>query len=117
MRTLVVFAIIGLAVWYFTIGIRIGLIGEWPTQIFNGNGTASYVEEIVFRTYPVDVTGSCSTQSGKATISITNQQGQVLSSVQCTKGMTVVNMRIRPGIGKYPVLIKLEKYFGTLNIR
>ncbi len=116
MRSLVVLAIIGLAVWYFTIGIRIGLLTDWPTQIFNGNGTNTYTKEIVYDKYQLTLVGTCTTSSGKATISFTSPQGRTLAGVVCSKGTQAVNIKLLPGIGKFPLIVKLEKFTGNIDV-
>jgi hypothetical protein len=116
MRSLIVLAIIGLAVWYFTIGIRIGLLTDWPTQIFNGNGTNTYTKDIVYDKYALTVIGTCTTSSGKATISVTSPQGRTLASVQCTKGKQNVNIKLVPGLGKFPLIVKMEKFTGNIDV-
>ncbi|MFN8509601.1 MAG: hypothetical protein U0Z75_03405 [Deinococcaceae bacterium] len=117
MRSLIVLLLVGLAAWYFTIGIRFGLVTEWPTQIFNGNGTSTYEKEIFTPKYPLNIRGTCNTLSGKLTIRVLTPSRQVLASTVCTKGPKNVSINLVPGVGKYPLELKFERYFGSIDVR
>ncbi len=115
MRQLLVIALIGIAVWYFTIGVRVGLIGTWPTTLLNAKGTNNYPFTVLRDGNTLSVTGSCTTWGGKLEVYILGPRREVLGSALCSKATQTLNMRVRAVKADYNVQVKMEAYSGRLE--
>jgi len=115
MRQLLVIALIGIGVWYFTIGVRIGLIGTWPTTLFNAKGTNNYPITVLRDGNTLSVKGSCTTYGGKLEIYVLGPQSQVVSSAQCNKDTQSLNLSVLAVKADYNVQVKMEGFSGRLD--
>jgi len=115
MRQLAVIALIGIAVWYFTIGVRVGLIGTWPTTLLNAKGTNNYPITVLRDGNTLSVKGSCTTWGGKLEVYLLGPRQEVLGSAQCSKATQSLNLSIRAVKADYNVQIKMEAFSGRLD--
>jgi hypothetical protein len=115
MRELFVIALIGIGIWYFTIGVRIGLIGTWPTTILNAKGTNNYPVTILRDGNTVTIKGTCTTWSGKASIYLQGPRGEALGSALCSKDTQSLDIRYKAVEGEYNVQVIMESYSGRLD--
>ncbi len=115
MRQLVVIALIGIAVWYFTIGVRVGLIGTWPTTLLNAKGTNNYGVTVLRDGNTLTVKGSCTTFSGKLSLYVLGPRNEVLSSALCNKDTQAINLVVKAVKADYNVQVKMEAYSGRLD--
>ena len=115
MRELFVIALIGIGIWYFTIGVRVGLIGTWPTTLLNAKGTNNYPVTILRDGNSVTIRGSCTTWSGKAAIYLLGPKGQVLGSALCSKDIQTLNIVYKAVMAEYNVQVKMDGYSGRLD--
>ncbi|MBC7645692.1 MAG: hypothetical protein H7095_01080 [Pseudopedobacter sp.] len=115
MRELFVIALIGIGIWYFTIGVRIGLVGTWPTTLVNAKGTNNYSVTILRDGNTVTIKGTCTTWSGKVEIYLQGPRGQVLGSAVCSKGTQSLNIVYIAVMADYNVQVKMESYSGRLD--
>jgi len=115
MRQLAVIALIGIAVWYFTIGVRVGLIGTWPTTLFNAKGTNNYPITVLRDGNTLTIAGSCTTYGGKLEIYVLGPRNEVVSSAQCSKATQSLNLKVRAVKADYNVQVKMEGFSGRLD--
>lgn len=104
------------AAWYFTTGVRLGMVTFTPTQMFNANGESTYNIRAFEDYHQVGMTGSCDVKSGEADIRLYAPGGSQVAGQACQKGKWSINISGRGSTGFYRVVVNYHSFSGRIEL-
>lgn len=117
MRYILLIIVLALTGWYFTTGIRLGMVTSGNVRMYNANGSAEYPLRTAETYQKLRVTGSCDVQKGTATLHFYDPKGAAIGSQVCRIGKWKINKEMGGQAGYYKMIIHYHNYTGTLNIQ
>lgn len=111
-----------LAGWYFTTGVRLGLVTFTPTTMFNANGSASYNLRAFEDKQQVGLVGSCRVTAGRATIVLLSPSGTQVAGQECVPAATgeaghwSINVVGRGQPGNYKAVVNYSNFNGSIEL-
>lgn len=116
MRYVILVVLAALAAWYFTTGIRLGIVTGGTVTMFNANGTSKYPFKTDGPNQQVGVTGSCNVQKGSITLRLLDSRGTQVAGQQCPKGNWSFNLMSSGEVGEYNVEVQYHAFTGKLTL-
>lgn len=117
MRYLLPVLLILAAIWYFTTGIRVGVVTFTPTYMANANGSASYRIRAFDERQQVGYSGGCQVRSGQAVIQFFNPAGNLAAQpIQCVSGNWSINVLGSGAPGFYKAVVNYKNFTGKITL-
>lgn len=122
MRYLIPALLILAALWYFTTGVRLGMVTYTPTIMFNANGKSTYTVRAAEERQQVGIAGTCKVTSGVATIRLLSPGGTQVAGQACERapngqaGNWSVNLLGSGNAGLYKVVLEYKNFSGQLEL-
>ena len=105
------------AAWYFTTGIRVGLVTFTPATMINANGKSQYKIRAYEEKQQVGLTGTCTVKSGRATIRLNRPDGTSVAGQECqTGGPWSINVRSQGAAGFYTASVEYNNFNGKIEL-
>lgn len=106
------------AAWYFTTGIRVGLVTFTPATMINANGKATYHLRAFEDKKQVGFIGSCTVKSGLAVVRLLRPDGTQAAGQEClTGGPWSINVQERSVPGNYRAVVEYKNFNGTIELK
>lgn len=105
------------AAWYFTTGIRVGLVTFTPATMINANGKSKYKIRAFETKQVVGVQGTCTVKSGKATVTLYRPDGTPVAAQDCLPGGPwSLSMQGQGSAGMYQATINYRNFNGKIEL-
>ncbi|WP_245528308.1 hypothetical protein [Deinococcus maricopensis] len=108
---------LGLALAYFTAGVRLGFVTLMPTYMLNAKGTAEYTYRAYNTDDQVGVSGECRNVEGKATLRLYAPDGRQIDGRTCPEGTWTLQLLSNGQQGYYRLYIEYDHFTGVLNLK
>lgn len=106
------------AAWYYTTGIRVGLVTFTPTTMINANGKATYHLRAFEDQKQIGFTGTCTVKSGQAVVRLLRPNGSQAAGQTCSSGGPwAINVQEKSIPGNYKTVVEYRNFNGKIELK